>query len=108
MKKNKCAKHARVMGNDPDNRVPTGQRHGSGRHFGHGWIQHPNMHLIQHMHPFTGGRLGVIPSKRANGTVLVRCKVEEVGVLGTFVVEVGVHDDGRGTHDLGGGSCSCT
>ena len=53
-----------------------------------------------------GRRLEVIPSKRASGTVLVRCKVEEVDVLGTFVVEVGVHDDGRGTRDLGGGSRS--
>ena len=59
-----------------------------------------------HMHSFTRGRLGVIPSKCANGTVLVRCQVEEVDVLGTFVVEVGVHDDGRGTRDLAGGSRS--
>ena len=50
--------------------------------------------------------LGVIPSRRAIGTVLVQCKVEEVDVLGTFEVEVGVHDDGRGTRDLGGGSRS--
>ena len=53
-----------------------------------------------------GRRLGVIPSKCANGKVLVWCQVEEVDVLGTFVVEVGVHDDGRGTRDLGGGSRS--
>ena len=37
------------------------------------------------MHSFVHGRrLGVIPSKCANGTVLVQCKVEEVDVLGTF------------------------
>ena len=30
----------------------------------------------------------VIPSKCANGTVLVRCQVEEVDILGTYVVEV--------------------
>uniref|UniRef100_A0A8R7TTC5 Uncharacterized protein n=1 Tax=Triticum urartu TaxID=4572 RepID=A0A8R7TTC5_TRIUA len=30
-------------------------------------------------------------SKCANGMVLVWCQVEEVDVLGTFVVEVGVH-----------------
>ena len=55
-----------------------------------------------------GRRLGVIPSKCANGTILVRCQVEEVDVLGTFVVEVGVHDDGSGSRDLGGGSRSCS
>ena len=64
------------------------------------------VHLIQHMQTFSDGRLGVIPSKCANGTVLVRCQVEEVDVLETFVVEVGVHDDGRGTRYLGGGSRS--
>ena len=42
-----------------------------------------NMHSSVH-----GRRLEVIPSKRANGAVLVRCKVEEVDVLGTFIVEV--------------------
>ena len=31
----------------------------------HGRIQHPNMHLIQHKHLFSDGRLGVIPSKHA-------------------------------------------
>ena len=31
------------------------------------------------------------------GTDQVRCGVGEVDVLGTFVVEVGVHGDGRGT-----------
>ena len=40
------------------------------------------------------------------GGVHVRCAVGEVDVLETFVVEVGVHEDGRGTRDLGGGSCS--
>ena len=35
-----------------------------------------NMHAFVHER-----RLGVIPSKRANGTILVRCKVEEVVVL---------------------------
>ena len=35
-----------------------------------------------------GRRLEVIPSKRASGTVLVRCKVEEEDVLATAVVEV--------------------
>ena len=34
----------------------------------------------------------VIPSKRANGTVLIRCQVEEVDILGTSVVEVEVHN----------------
>ena len=42
-----------------------------------------------------GRRLGVIPSRRAIGTVLVQCKVEEVYVLGTVIV---VHCDG---------SCTC-
>ena len=58
-----------------------------------------------------GRRLGVIPSKCANGTIPVRCKVEEVVVLGTFVVEVVVlacsRVDGRGSRDLGGGSGTC-
>jgi hypothetical protein len=77
----------------PGYRVPTGRRWCQARETTnvHGRIQHPNMHLIQHMHSFTGGRLEVIPSKRANGTVRVRCKVEEVDVLRTFVVEVVVH-----------------
>ena len=54
--------------------------------------------------------LSVIPSERANGTVLVRCKVEEVDVLATIVVEVVVlarsRVDGRGSRDLGDGSRS--
>ena len=66
------------------------------------------VHLIQHMQTFSDGRLGVIPSKCANRTVLVRCQVEEVVVLETFIVEVGVHGDDRGTRDLGGGSRSCS
>ena len=48
----------------------------------------------------TGDQLGVIPSKRSNGTVRVRCNVEEVDVL-AMVVEVVVHDDGSGSS----GSC---
>ena len=55
-----------------------------------------------------GRRLGVIPSKRASRTVLIRCKVEEVDVLATAVVEVVVlacsRVDGRGSRDLGNGS----
>ena len=39
-----------------------------------------------------GHHLGVIPSKCANGTILVRCQVEEVYVLRTVVVEVEVDD----------------
>ena len=72
------------------------------------------------MHSFVHGRrLEVIPSKRANGTVLVRCEVEEVDVLGSFVAKVvvlsviGDQRDGsgsRGTRRLvenhGGGSCT--
>ena len=58
-----------------------------------------------------GRRLEVIPSKRASGTVLVRCKVEEVDVLETVVVEVVVlarsRVDGRGSRDLGDGSGTC-
>ena len=93
---------------DSGYRVPTGRRRCQARETTNVLrrIQHLNMHLKQHMHSFTGGCLGVIPSKRAIGTVLIRCKVEEVDVLGTLVVEVGVHDDGRGTRDLGGGSRS--
>ena len=60
------------------------------------------------MHSFTGIVPTVIPSKRASGTVLVRCKVEEVDVLATAVVEVVVlacsRVDGRGSRDLGDGS----
>ena len=63
------------------------------------------------MHSFMGSRLRVIPSKRASGTVLVRCKVEEVDVLATTVVKVVVlarsRVDGRGSHDLGDGSGTC-
>ena len=44
------------------------------------WCKHM-VHLIQHMHSVHVRRLGVTPSKRANGTVLVGCKVEEVAVL---------------------------
>ena len=43
-----------------------------------------------------------------NGTVLVRCQVEEVDVLATAVVEVVIltrsRVDGRGSRDLGDGS----
>ena len=64
-----------------------------------------------HMHSFTGSRLGVIPSKRASGTVLVQCKVEEVAVLTTSVVEVVVlarsRVGGRGSRDLGDRSGTC-
>ena len=66
------------------------------------------MHLIQHMHSFTGDCLGVIPSKRAKGTVLVRCKVEEVDVLETFVVEVIIHGDGSCTRGFNHGSSRTT
>ena len=54
-----------------------------------------------HMHLFTGGRLRIIPSKRASGTVLVRCKGEEVDVLARSRV------DGRGSRDLDDGSGTC-
>ena len=58
-----------------------------------------------------GRRLEVIPLKRASGTVLVRCKVEEVDVLTTTVVEVVIlaHSrvDGRGSRDLGDGRGTC-
>ena len=53
------------------------------------------------MHSFTGSRLGVIPSKRASGTVLVPCKVEEVAILTHSRVS------GRGSRDLGDGSGTC-
>ena len=65
-------------------------------------------HLIHHMQAFSDGRLEVIPSKRAKGTVLVRCKVEEVDVLGTFVVEVVIHGDGSSTRVFGHGSTRTT
>ena len=52
------------------------------------------------MHSFMGGRLGVIPSKRANGTVLTTA-VGEVVVLACSRV------DGRGSRDLGDGSGTC-
>ena len=58
-----------------------------------------------------GCRLKVIPSKRASGTVLVRCTVEEVDVLATAVVEVVVlarsRVGGRSSRDLGDSSCTC-
>ena len=58
-----------------------------------------------------GRRLEVIPSKHASGTVLVRCKVEEVDVLATAVVEVVVlacsRVGGRGSRNLGDGSGTC-
>ena len=74
-----------------------------------------------HMHSFTGIVPTVIPSKRASGIVLVRCKVEEVDVLAMAVVEVVVlatavvevvvlacsRVDGRGSRDLGDGSGTC-
>ena len=53
-----------------------------------------------HMHSFTGCHLGVIPSKRANGTVLATA-VGEVVVLACSRV------DGRGSSDLGDGSGTC-
>ena len=74
---------------------------------GHG----ANTSISYNTHSYTGGQLGVIPSKRASGTVLVRCKVEEVDVLATAVVEVVVlarsRVDGRGSRDLGDGSGTC-
>ena len=64
-------------------------------------------HLIHHSTFVHGRRLdGYTFEACVNETVLVRCQVEKVDVLGTFIVEVGVHDDGRGTRDLGGGSRS--
>ena len=53
-----------------------------------------------HMHSFTRGRLGVIASKLANGTVLATA-VGEVVVLTCSTV------DGRGSRDLGDGSGTC-
>ena len=52
-------------------------------------------HLIQHMHSVHGRRLGVIPSKRAFSERFESSR------------EVVVHDDGRGTRDLGNGSRTC-
>ena len=64
------------------------------------------------MHSFVHGRrLEIIPSKHANGTVLVWYKVEEVDVLGTFIVEVVVlacsRVNGRGSCDLDDDSGTC-
>ena len=76
----------------------------------HRQIEHGASTSISYItHAFVQGRrLGVIPLKRANGIVLVRCKVEEVDVLATAVVEVVVlarsRVDGRGSRDLGSGS----
>ena len=75
--------------------------------FGHGAnTSISNIASILHGH-----RLEVIPSKRASGTVLVRCKVEEVDVLVTAVVEVIVlarsRVDGIGSRDLGDDSGTC-
>jgi len=61
-------------------------------------------HLLQHMHSITVVVSVVIPLKRANGTILVRCKVEELDVFGTFVAEVVVHGDGSCTRVFGHGS----
>ena len=65
------------------------------------------MSISYNMHSFSEGRLGGYTFEACFiERVQFRCGVGEVDILGTFVVEVGVHDDGRGTRDLGGGSRS--
>lgn len=69
-------------------------------------MDYDNQHAFVH-----GRRLEVIPLKRASGTVLVWCEVEEVDVLVTVVVEVVIlacsRVDGRGSRDLGSGTGAC-
>ena len=81
----------------PGYRVPTGQRRCQTREqltFTGGYNIQTCISYNTCIHPRVNVS-AVTPSKCANGTVRVRCNVEEVDVLGTVVVEVVVHESKR-------------